>query len=68
VRSDARPDSGVHDSPRQSIKCPGGDFVIPSHQTSLSSVSATLVKITLARSVSIALGLDSYDVPGATPK
>jgi len=31
-------------------------------------VSATLVKITFALSISIAFGFDSYDVPGATPK
>ncbi len=41
---------------------------MPSHHTSPSSVSATLVKITFAFSISIALGFDSYDVPGATPK
>src|SRR5690242_13396469 len=63
-----RPQPGVHDLPCQSVRCTGGSFVIPSHQTSPSSVNATLVKITFARKVSIALGLDSYDVPGATPK
>src|SRR5579862_890326 len=63
-----RPQPGVHELARQSTRCAGGDFVMPSHQTSLSSVSATLVKMTFARSVSIALGFDSYDVPGATPK
>ena len=41
---------------------------MPSHQTSPSSVSATLVKMTFALSVSIAFGFDSSDVPGATPK
>src|SRR5437764_5182775 len=63
-----RPQSGVHDRPCQSVRCAGGSFVIPSHHTSPSSVSATLVNITFAFNVSIALGLDSYDVPGATPK
>ena len=37
---------------------------MPSHHTSPSSVSATLVKMTFACSVSIALGLVSYEVPG----
>src|SRR2546425_12996001 len=63
-----RPQSGVHDFPCQSMRCAGGSFVMPSHHTSPSSVSATLVKITFARSVSMAFGFDSYDVPGATPK
>src|SRR6266581_1866292 len=63
-----RPQSGVHDRPCQSMRCGGGSRVMPSHHTSPSSVSATLVKITLALSVSMALGFDSYDVPGATPK
>src|SRR2546428_4583409 len=63
-----RPQSGVHDRPCQSMRCGGGSRVMPSHHTSPSSVSATLVKITLALRVSMALGFDSYDVPGATPK
>src|SRR5260370_32227900 len=63
-----RPQSGVHDCPCQSVRCAGGSFVMPSHQTSPSSVSATFVNITLPRIVSIALGFDSRDVPGATPK
>ena len=41
---------------------------MPSHQTSPSSVSATLVKIVLERIVFIALGLVAIEVPGATPK
>ena len=64
----ALPSSGVQSLPCQSMRCAGGVRVMPSHHTSPSSVSATLVKITLAFSVSIAFGLDSYDVPGATPK
>src|SRR5687768_15038326 len=63
-----RPQSGVQSWPVQSIRCAGASSVIPSHQTSPSSVSATLVKIVLRAIVSIALGLDLYDVPGATPK
>src|SRR5436305_15321747 len=63
-----RPQSGVHDLRCQSVKCLGGSFVRPSHHTSPSSVSATLVKITFARNVSIAFGFDSYDFPAATPK
>ena len=41
---------------------------MPSHHTSPSSVRATLVKIVLAPIESIADGLVSYEVPGATPK
>ena len=41
---------------------------MPSHQTSPSSVSATLVKIESARIVAIAFGLVFSLVPGATPK
>ena len=41
---------------------------MPSHHTSPSSVSAVLVKMQLPHSVSMALGLVSLPVPGATPK
>ena len=37
---------GVQSLPCQSIRCAGGVSVMPSHQTSPSSVSATLVKMT----------------------
>ena len=40
----------------------------PSHQTSPSSVNATLVNSVFSFIDSIALGLVSQDVPGATPK
>src|SRR5262245_16376246 len=60
--------AGVQSWPRQSIRCAGFSLVMPSHQTSPSSVSATLVKMVLARIDVIALGLVSSDVPGATPK
>src|SRR5262245_60018514 len=63
-----RPLSGVHDCPCQSVRWAGGVLLSPSHQTSPSSVSATLVKITFCFSISIAFGFDSYEVPGATPK
>src|SRR5262249_6665767 len=46
----------------------GGSFVMPSHQTPPSGVSATFVKIELRESVAIAFGLVSAEVPGATPK
>src|SRR5436190_6057361 len=49
---------GVHGSPSQSVSCGGGSFVISSHQTSPSGVSATLVKIAFSRNDSIALGFD----------
>ncbi len=38
------------------------------HQTSPSSVSATLVKMQLARRVAMALGLVFSPVPSATPR
>ncbi len=62
------PDSGVQSSPRQSIRWAGFSSVRPSHHTSPSSVSATLVKTVLPQRVSIALALVSTPVPGATPK
>ena len=62
------PESGVQSLPRQSIKWAGGSSVIPSHHTSPSSVSATLVKIQFSVRVLMALGLVSMPVPGATPK
>ena len=64
-----RPQSGVQSLPCQSIEVRGRLLrSCPSHQTSPSSVSATFVKMTFFLSISIALGFDSYDVPGATPK
>jgi hypothetical protein len=63
-----RPQSGVHAWPCQSVSSAGGRSVMPSHQTSPSGVSATLVKMQLARMVAIAFGFDAADVPGATPK
>src|SRR5258708_10625835 len=59
--------SGVQSRPCQSMQC-GGASHLPSHQTSPSSVSATLVKIVLKRSVCIAFGLVRAPLPGATPK
>src|SRR5205823_2899608 len=61
------PSSGVHGRPCQSVSVAGGSFVIPSHQTSPSAVSATLVKMTFSRSIFIAFALVCSDVPGATP-
>ena len=61
-------DSGVQSLPCQSIRCAGGSSVMPSHQTSPSSVSAQLVKIVFARTVAIAFGFVFSPVPGATPK
>jgi hypothetical protein len=60
-------DSGVQSSPSQSIACSGGSLM-PSHQMSPSSVSAQFVKIEFARTVAIAFGFVSSEVPGATPK
>ena len=61
-------ESGVQSRPFQSIRCAGGSSVMPSHHTSPSSVSATLVKMELPHIVRIALALVFMDVPGATPK
>ena len=67
LRPVSRAISGVQSRPCQSRQCAGGSDM-PSHHTSPSSVSATLVKITLACSVAMALGLVFTPVPGATPK
>ncbi len=64
----ARSLSGVQSSPFQEVAW-AGVFSRPSHHTSPSSVSATLVKTELPMSmVRIALGLVFSLVPGATPK
>ena len=61
-------DSGVQSRPFQSVRWAGGSSVMPSHQTSPSSVSATLVNTELPLAmVRIALGLVCQPVPGATP-
>src|SRR6516165_10618497 len=59
---------GVQSRPCQSVRCAGGCSVRPSHHTSPSSVSATLVKMELAVKVATALALVAAPVPGATPK
>ena len=61
-------DTGVQSFPCQSIRWAGGSLVIPSHQTSPSSVFAQLVKIESRATVFIAFGLVFSPVPGATPK
>src|SRR5688572_8732153 len=61
-------DSGVQSRPCQSMQCFGGASVMPSHQTSPSSVSATFVKMQFFVSVAIAFGFVDGPVPGATPK
>src|SRR5271165_2831705 len=61
-------ESGVQSRPFQSVRCAGGSSVTPSHHTSPSSVSATLVKMLLPHSVAIALAFVTSLVPGATPK
>src|ERR671933_3083287 len=61
-------DPGVQSWPFQLVRWAGGSSVIPSHQMSPSSVSATLVKTELPWAmVRIAFGLVSQPVPGATP-
>src|SRR3954451_9569246 len=61
-------ESGVQSWCFQLVRCAGASLVMPSHQTSPSSVSATLVNTELPWSmVRIALGLVSQPVPGATP-
>ena len=52
-----RPPPGDHGWPFQSVRFSGGCAVRPSHQTSPSAVSATLVKMQLATSVAMALVL-----------
>src|SRR4051812_8639236 len=63
-----RPQSGVHFWPVQSVHSAGGSGVLPSHQTSPSGRSATLVKIESRDMARIAFGFDSSFVPGTTPK
>src|ERR671910_3831084 len=65
---DGSSESGVQSRPFQSVRWAGGSSVMPSHQMSPSSVSATLVKMLLPRAmVRMALGLVFHPVPGATP-
>src|SRR6266700_6507703 len=61
-------ESGVQSRPFQSVRWAGGWSVRPSHHTSPSSVSATLVKMLLPHRVLMALALVDSPVPGATPK
>src|SRR5262245_39753060 len=63
-----RPEVGVQGRRSQSESWDGGASLIPSHQTSPSSVSAQLVKIEFVSIVRIALGFEFTLVPGATPK
>ncbi len=63
-----RPDAGVQGLPSQSVSSAGGVSVRPSHHTSPSGRSATLVKIVLPQRVSTAATLVDSPVPGATPK
>jgi len=63
-----RPQSGVQGWPCQSVSCAGGVSVMPSHQTSPSGVSPTLVKIVSERIAAMQFGLVFTEVPGATPK
>ena len=53
------PDCGVHSLPFQSVSFAGGSFVMPSHHTSPSGVSATFVKITFFLMASMQFGLVS---------
>src|SRR6266571_5089805 len=59
---------GVQSRPFQSVRCAGGSSVRPSHHTSPSPVSATLVKIEFPHMAATALALVRIPVPGATPK
>src|SRR5262245_39254346 len=63
-----RPLSGVQRRLSQSVNSPGACSVSSSHHASPSGVIAQLVKIALAASEPIALGLLLRLVPGATPK
>src|ERR1700737_282690 len=62
------PDAGVQGWPCQSVKHCGTGPSMSSHQTPPSSVMATLVKIELLLTASIACGFVLRLVPGATPK
>src|SRR6266496_6317067 len=61
-------ETGVHLSPRQSRHSLGGSPSLPSHHTSPSAVSPTLVKRVSFSINFIALGFDRRFVPGTTPK
>src|SRR5664279_3143532 len=61
-------ESGVHLFPFQSRHSLGGGPSLPSHQTSRSGVSATLVKIVSREIIFTAAGFDFELVPGTTPK
>ena len=63
-----RPESAVQSFPSQSVRWSGALSVSPSHHTSPSSRIATLVKIVLPQTVSIAVAFVEIPVPGATPK
>src|SRR6478609_9281690 len=54
---EGRPLAGVHSLPVQSVSLGGGSLVMPSHHTSPSGVSATLVKMVFLLIVSMQLGL-----------
>ncbi len=62
------PEAGVQSLPCQSIRWAGGWSLMPSHQMSPVSVSATLVKMTSLPKACSAVGLVDSPVPGATPK
>src|ERR1035437_4785252 len=61
-------ESGVHLLPLQSRHSLGGGSSLPSHQTSRSGVSATLVKMVSREIICTAAGFDFEFVPGTTPK
>src|SRR6202000_13329 len=62
------PLAGVHSLPSQSMPVSGGGTSRPSHQTSPSGVSTTLVKIVFFSHAANAFGFVLAEVPGATPK
>ena len=61
-------ESGAQALPFQSVKFAGGSIPMPSHQTSPSSVKATLVNMVSRSIIFIALGFELKEVPGTTPK
>ena len=61
-------ESGVHGFPFQSVRLAGASSVMPSHQTSPFSVSATFVNMQFSVRLSMAFSFESIPVPGATPK
>src|SRR5947209_20346737 len=62
------PDAGFHGFPCQSVRRWGTGPSMPSHQTPPASFNATLVKLELTPTATMALGSASRFLTAATPK